>query len=214
MTNEEFHFKWRGGTIERKIGEVYEKEGKKIKCVEVKSKSTCINCVYHGKRCSKDDIDGECLKTLRSDKTYVKFVEVKMEKKYVFSYDGETYKDESHSTREEALEYATKHWNECMDPKDILNGDLTIYTAIANYYQDEIDPDDIIESLQDYAYDEGGEYSEGYLDNITVEQKDILKERLNKIWKEFKKEFKLEANFFNVNDVEEHYFNIWGIDNF
>lgn len=45
MTNEEFHLKWRGGTIERKIGEIYEKEGKTIKCVEVKSKNTCINCL-------------------------------------------------------------------------------------------------------------------------------------------------------------------------
>lgn len=30
MTYEEFHFKWRGGTIERKIDEIYEKEGKKL----------------------------------------------------------------------------------------------------------------------------------------------------------------------------------------
>lgn len=77
MTYEEFHFKWKGGTIERKIDEIYEKEGKKIKCVEVKSKNTCINCLYDGKRCSKDEVDGECLKILRSDKKNVKFVEVK-----------------------------------------------------------------------------------------------------------------------------------------
>ena len=110
---------------------------------------------------------------------------------------------DSHSTREEALKYAKEHWSKYMDSKDIPDGDLTIYTAIAIYYQDEIDPDDIIETLQDYAYDEGGEYSEGYLDNITDEQKGILKERLNKIWKDFKKEFNLEANFFSVENIEE-----------
>lgn len=77
MTIEEFHLKWRGGIIERKIGEVYKKEGKKIKCIEAKSKNTCINCIYNGRRCSKDEnIDGPCEKINRLDKTYVKFIEV------------------------------------------------------------------------------------------------------------------------------------------
>lgn len=79
MTIEEFHFKWRGGAIERKIGEVYKKDGKKIKCIKAKSKNICIHCIYDGKQCSKDEnIDGPCNKINRSDKTYVKFVEVKM----------------------------------------------------------------------------------------------------------------------------------------
>ncbi|MEQ3307272.1 hypothetical protein AAA294_07225 [Fusobacterium varium] len=77
MTTEEFHFKWRGGVIERKIGEVYKKDGKKIKCIEAKTKDRCLNCIYNLKKCTVNkNIDGECFKMLRSDKTYVKFIEV------------------------------------------------------------------------------------------------------------------------------------------
>lgn len=130
-------------------------------------------------------------------------------KKYAFSYDGEYYNDEEHSTREEALEYAKEHWREYNHEDDLIDGYLDVYIGEAEYYKDELFVDGIIEQQQQDAYNECGEYAEDYLDDITNEEKAILEERLNKVWKEFKKEFNLEANFFTVINDKKYEFNIY-----
>lgn len=133
-------------------------------------------------------------------------------KKYAFSYDGEYYNDEDHSTREEALEYAKEHWREYNHEADLIDGYLDIYIGEAKYYKDELFVDGIIEQQQQDAYSECGEYAETYLDKITKEEKDILKERLNKVWNEFKKEFNHEADFYTVTNEKKYEFNIYSED--
>lgn len=48
-------------------------------------------------------------------------------KKYAFSYDGEDWYDEGHFTREEALEYAKKHWREQNCEFELTDGYLDIH---------------------------------------------------------------------------------------
>lgn len=130
-------------------------------------------------------------------------------KKYVFSYDGEYYNDEDHSTREKALEYAKKHWREYNHETDLIDGYLDIYIGEAEYYKDSLDVSYIIEMQQDIAWDNLGEGAETYLDDIVDEEKSILEERLNKVWNEFKKEFAHEARFYNVVNEKKYEFNIY-----
>lgn len=130
-------------------------------------------------------------------------------KKYAFSYDGEHYNDEEHSTREEALEYAREHWREYEQEEDLIDGYLDIYIGEAEYYTDSLFVDGIIEQQQQDAYSEYGEYAETYLDDITKEEKAILGERLNKVWTEFKKEFNHEANFFIAVNIKKYEFKIY-----
>lgn len=69
--------------MEREIGSIYEKEGKKIKVIEGK-KDSCNGCMYKMKLkyislCEGQDllIDGECMGEFRRDKRDTCFVEVK-----------------------------------------------------------------------------------------------------------------------------------------
>lgn len=133
-------------------------------------------------------------------------------KRYAFSYDGEYWYDEGHFTREEALEYAKKHWREHNCEFELTDGYLDIYIGEAEYYKDGIFVDYIIEQQQEEAYNECGECAETYLDDITKEEKAILEERLNKVWNEFKKEFNHEATFYTVANEEKYEFNIYSED--
>ena len=130
-------------------------------------------------------------------------------KRYVFSYDGEYWYDETHFTSEQALEYAKKHWREHNHEFDLIDGYLDIHIGEAEYYKDSLDADDIIKRQQEIAWDNSGEYAETYLDDITKEEKAILSERLNKVWYEFIKEFNHEANFYTVANEKKYEFNIY-----
>lgn len=130
-------------------------------------------------------------------------------KKYVFSYDGEYYNDEDHSTREKALEYAKKHWREYNCETDLMDGYLEIYIGEAKYYKDSLDVSDIIERQQDIAWDNLGEGAETYLDDVVDEKKSILEERLNKVWNEFKEEFKIDKSHYEIVASQKHEFNIY-----
>ena len=71
--------------MEREIGSIYEKKGKKIKVIEGE-KGTCEGCMYKTKLkyvslcfCKGQDllVDGECMGEFRRDKRDVSFAEVK-----------------------------------------------------------------------------------------------------------------------------------------
>ena len=67
---------------ERKIGEVFEYEGKKLKVMETEG-STCYNCYFKERDCDCDTrkVLGECIRGTRTDNKPVIFVEVKEETK-------------------------------------------------------------------------------------------------------------------------------------
>lgn len=116
-------------------------------------------------------------------------------KRFVFSYDDEVWSNETFSTIEEAMEEARKLY---LERQYSIDERIIIYIGEVEYYKDGLFIDGIIEQQQQDAYSECGEYAEDYLESITKEEKDILKERLDKVWDEFKKEFGHEANFFKV----------------
>lgn len=64
-----------------------------------------------------------------------------------------------------------------------------------------IDPDITIEILQEDAYQECGECSEGWLDNITKEQNDKLEEKLNDALQEWLKETNNIPYFGNCTEI-------------
>ena len=65
-----------------------------------------------------------------------------------------------------------------------------------------IDAESIIESLQEDAYSEGGEFSEGYLDDVTQEQQEELEEQLNAILDAWMDKYNHHPNFYNVADIK------------
>ena len=65
--------------MERKIGETFEFEGKKLKVVQ--SGNLCGNCYFSQDICKKKEEIGECISTRRTDRIPVIFVEVKEETK-------------------------------------------------------------------------------------------------------------------------------------
>lgn len=130
-------------------------------------------------------------------------------KEYTFSYNGEDYNNGTFSTIEEALDEAKECWFERYDISDSADGYIDIYIGEAEYYTDGIFVDGIIEQQQQDAYSEMGECAEDYLEDITDEEKDILQERLNEVWKEFKKEFNHEARFFKIINEKKYEFNIY-----
>lgn len=132
----------------------------------------------------------------------------------MFSYDGEKYHCEGHTTREEVLKYAKENWRDYVEVDNIPDGDLSIYIAEAIDYTDGLNIEYILEDLVEEAYNENGEVADGYLEDITKEQQAILEERLNKIWNEFKEEFGIKANFYTIKKNELiHTLNIFGIGN-
>lgn len=132
-----------------------------------------------------------------------------MNKEYTFSYNGEDYNNGTFPTVEEALDEAKECWFDCHDASDSVDGRVDVYIGEAEYYTDGLFVDYIIEQQQEEAYNECGEWAETYLDDITKEEKDILEERLNKVWNEFKKEFNHEATFYTVANEKKYEFNIY-----
>lgn len=66
---------------ERKVGEIFEYQGKKLKVVETKG-SICNNCYFENRECSNENISkvcGACLRETRTDNKPVIFMEVKEE---------------------------------------------------------------------------------------------------------------------------------------
>lgn len=67
--------------MERKIGEVFEYEGEKLKVVDAETEKDCRNCFFYNDCCCSkiERITGECIKSNRTDNKPVIFVEVKEE---------------------------------------------------------------------------------------------------------------------------------------
>ena len=63
--------------------------------------------------------------------------------------------------------------------------------------------DRIIEDLQEEAYDEVGEVSDGWLDSVTKEQRESLCEKLLKAVLEWLKECGEEPSFYKVHPIAE-----------
>ncbi len=68
--------------MERKIGEIFGFEGKKIKCVEDDGKIVCFDCIFFIKKTNTEEDNCEnknmlCISFERKDDKNVKFIEIK-----------------------------------------------------------------------------------------------------------------------------------------
>lgn len=57
---------------------------------------------------------------------------------------------------------------------------------------------DVIEAVQTDAYDEGGEYAENYLDDVTKEQREELEEQLDVVFNAWLEKYDLYPNFYTI----------------
>ena len=65
-----------------------------------------------------------------------------------------------------------------------------------------IDVSSVLEGIQEDAYSEGGEFSEGYLDDVTKEQEEDLEQKLNEVFSAWIDKYNHHPNFYNVGDIE------------
>ena len=91
--------------MERKIGEVFESNGVRLR-VE-KESSACKGCYFNGEDCQSDqilNITGNCGNDLRKDKMNVIFKEIKTENKSILSEAEEIVNGSRHSDYGDAKE--------------------------------------------------------------------------------------------------------------
>lgn len=69
-------------------------------------------------------------------------------------------------------------------------------------FQPHIYAEDVIEEIQQNAYDNGGEYAETYLDDVQRKHRDELEEKLNEVLSNWINKYGYKPNFYSVEDVE------------
>lgn len=74
--------------------------------------------------------------------------------------------------------------------------------ATCEWYEDTIDADLLIENAIERANDEFFDMIDGYLENVNVQS---LQEKLDKVWKEWKKEENIQSPFFYPSDETSLY---------
>lgn len=118
-----------------------------------------------------------------------------MAKHYCYSLNGQDY-DGYFDTKEEAIKEGTEY---------AVDAEKTIFFIglAEKTFSPHIDVDWLIESIQEDAYDHGGEYAEDYLEGVTKEQKQELEEKLNDVFGAWTEKHKHEVNFYEVVDSEE-----------
>lgn len=62
----------------------------------------------------------------------------------------------------------------------------------------------MIEAIQTDAYDEGGEYAENYLDDVTKEQREELEEQLDVVFNAWLEKYDLYPNFYTIPAYETY----------
>ena len=123
-----------------------------------------------------------------------------------------------YNTKEEAIQAGTKALNEFLtnpaidyDQYDVLGceydldveGTPTAF-AVAQLFCPTfgINTGYLLESIQEDAYSEGGEFSEGYLDDVTNEQEAELEAQLNAVFSAWSDKYNHHPNFYNVGHIE------------
>ena len=135
------------------------------------------------------------------------------------NFDSDTWDASDYfDTKEEAISAGTKALREYLanpaidyDQYDVLGCEYDIEVdgtpsgfAVAQIFSPSfgIDAGSVLESIQENAYSEGGEFSDGYLDDVTKEQEEELERKLNEVFAEWTEKYNLHPNFYTVADIE------------
>ena len=123
--------------------------------------------------------------------------EMKMSK-WGYSLNGEDYFG-LYDSKEEAIKEGETEAREY--EKD------SFFVARAITFQPHIYAEDVIEEIQQNAYDNGGEYAETYLDDVQRKHRDELEEKLNEVLSNWMNKYGYTPNFYSVEDVETYRLN-------
>ncbi len=116
--------------------------------------------------------------------------------KYCYSFDEESYHGK-YDTREEALAEALSENNSYAESNRFSN----IYTAECDtkFFVEFLQLDSLWECMSNVAYDEIGEFSEGW-----PEVSEDAEKELTDFMVEWAKKYKLEPTFYGVINIEKH----------
>lgn len=120
-------------------------------------------------------------------------------KKYCYSFDDDYYISGTFDSKEEAIEEAKKEFKKYNWENDYP--EKIIYLAEAFLYEDNFDSlaDNLIEDMQEKALDDN-EYAGNYME-LSEEHREIFEKRLEKMIKDFQKEFGYEPNFYEIERI-------------
>lgn len=113
--------------------------------------------------------------------------------KYAFSFNEEENYQGAYDTVEEAIE-AAKMENTEYD---------VVYIGERMEFQPVVDPDDVIEELQQLAYDEALDFSDDYL-NCSRKDIQLLGDMLTEAFNKWAKDTNNEPSFFVVENIEAY----------
>lgn len=124
-----------------------------------------------------------------------------MSKKYTYCFDNddEFYRDE-YDSREEAVEAALKEIcdEQLFKVKNIFVGSIAEYEPYVSAYE-------VVDELQQQAYDQCGDSAWRYLDDLTKEDMDSLSDALTEKFLEWEKTHpNAQRNCYFVEDIEKY----------
>lgn len=124
--------------------------------------------------------------------------QIMSEKKYAYSFSGEEYEGPFDSY-DEALQ-AAKDAN-----ADEWEDDRWEYVYIGEciWYKPHVSAVNVIEAIQDDAYDQAGDFAIDYLDDVTKEHRNKLESLLTGIFNIWAKDYGYKPSFFTVENVKE-----------
>lgn len=124
-----------------------------------------------------------------------------MSKKLSYSFDEENYNGSFATIEELVNELLYEFVDEIEEGQDYLVVSIGENVPYSDKGSDAYAT--IIEYFQEEAYDKS-DYAESYLSYIKPEDEKIFKNKLDKIWNEFKKQINDEHPFFNVINCKNY----------
>lgn len=118
---------------------------------------------------------------------------MKVTEKWAYSLDNEYYNSPFYDSYQEALKDGIDdaNTNECDK----------VYVGKVMKFVPTVDADIIIEYLQEKAYEEAGDVSLDYLENIPLKDRLKLEEMLTETFNQWAKETNNEPNFYTVEET-------------
>lgn len=120
---------------------------------------------------------------------------MKVTDKWAFSLDGEWYNSATYNSFDEALKDGIE------DAK--AEGCNKVYVGRVMEFIPCVNADSVIEELQQQAYDKAGEFSNDYLEGVSLKDRLKLEKMLTETFNQWAKETNNEPSFYTIEDTRE-----------
>jgi len=122
--------------------------------------------------------------------------------------DGDWSSFDNFETREKAIEYGKTNFEEMYEEEtgdifDPKRGDKVFYVGQIKKFKAYVCVDSILEKVAENAYDEVGEFAEGYLEKLTNEEVKLLETSVNEVFLKWMEETNNKPIFFKIENTEE-----------